>query len=794
MLSANSNGSGSLYTDDKIDIEVTRTDGTKATFSKDYGNGSLIIPTTPQNVTSLFRAGNNSVKVTMTDTRLPYCNSSEYWLVESGGGGSAPAKPNIKPRSDWKGENNGVNDPQTADHIVIHHTKGTNNPGGDGTYARELQLAWKHGSLGVQTLFNPAEELTNLNRGDYKSIRSSWAGQIWLIWAEHELTNNYGDIGYHYLVDPLGNIYEGRWKGSLGENADNKGVSVENSNTGVISIAALGTYGGDGGGLANSFDGGIAEPTQSCINSIQNLTDWLSYKYNIGKSGQYQIPSNCSAPAGQCFVPNIAAHRDFSNKTLSSPTQCPGDNLNKFMAQFRGQGSQSATGTVQYQIGNGIIIGGLSPVVLGVVDPTGKRLGVDPANGQYHQNIPGGTHGKLDLFEDERESGDIPYWLHIPNPVSGIYKIDVVGTGTGAFSVAVGDVKTSASMGMRDTTTAGTKDKYQIIYSTESPSQIELYNDNIPPVTTGTMTCSRDMLGICRSEATIRLNATDTADNGTKPSGVGKIECSYDNKTTWQQCGNAQGGQFVFDKTGKYSFWYRSIDRVSNLEEAKFSGVVDVQRYLSIADMEFKSNQATTVNATGVIHSNGKMTFTNNTTLKMDILNHKGVYSQSGNVNFTYNQKAQVTNTAVIPSYPLSYYKSRCTYHNGALTINDTNPTYNKCVYAKGDITFRATTPKGKLTLVSEGKIKDESTTSTLEAWDTTNGILFYSAKDFTSTTNQSKYTGVIFTPSAIIGGSPSNTTVNGSFFGKTVNFGSGTSMTTNQAAGFPQTTYNLPL
>lgn len=111
-----------------------------------------------------------------------------------------------------------------------------------------------------------------------------------------------------------------------------------------------------------------------------------------------------------------------------------------------------------------------------------------------------------------------------------------------------------------------------------------------------------------------------------------------------------------------------------------------------------------------------------------------------------------------------------------------------------GNVTFNAKTPTGKLTIVSEGYIKDNSTNANLQAWDTTNGILFYSAKGYTTKANGALYTGVIYAPTTQISGGFSNTTLNGGLYSKTVSFGSGTSLTAKQAAGFPTTTYLLPL
>lgn len=215
-LSALSNGTGNIYTDDQINIQITRPDGTTTTFTKNYGNGNTIVPTAPQDVTNLFQTGNNTVKVTMTDLQGPYCNSSEYWLVATtNGGGNVPAKPEVLPRSAWHGDNSGVIVQQNANHIVIHHTATSNDPGGVGTSLRELNLAIHLDPLGtVKNLFNPINVLNT--KGDYSAIRGTWPGEIFLIWIEHKFSKNYGDIAYQYLVDPEGKIYEGRWKGTLG--------------------------------------------------------------------------------------------------------------------------------------------------------------------------------------------------------------------------------------------------------------------------------------------------------------------------------------------------------------------------------------------------------------------------------------------------------------------------------------------------------------------------------------------------------------------------------------------------
>lgn len=553
--------------------------------------------------------------------------------------------------------------------------------------------------------------------------------------------------------------------------------------------------------IADSLDGGTNQPTNTSLQSVQSMVDWLSGKYNINKTGQYQIPQtvdgnpSCVLSPDQCFVSTITGHKDFPPKTQTKATACPGNNLYSYLPTLRGQSSTQPNGTiVPHKNATGLLIGGFSPVVLGVVDPTGNRLGINPATGQYVNNIANGIYGPLNLFDNENDADAPPYVLHVPTVSSGIYRIDVVGTGTGAFTLATEDLQSSTARAINGSTTNGAKDNYQIIYSTANPGQLELFHDTVPPVTTGTMTCSRDMNGTCRSAATVKLSATDKGTNSDPGSGVLKIECSYDNKATWQQCGTTTGGQIVFDKNGKTSFFYRSTDRVLNIEAPKNSGIIDVQRYLSIADTLFKSNFATTLKTTGITQSNGDASFTYNTTVDFDVLNYIGTFSEFGNTTFSIKQKTKVTQPAALPSYPLSYYKTRCTNYTGTMTINDTSPVYNKCIYVIGDVKFNATTPTGKLTIVSEGYITDKSTTANLQAWDTKNGILLYSAKGYTSAANGATYTGVIYAPTSKIDGGFTNTTFYGGLFSKTVNFINGTSLIANQAAGFPTTTYPLPL
>ncbi|MCI0553794.1 MAG: N-acetylmuramoyl-L-alanine amidase, partial [Anaerolineae bacterium] len=114
-------------------------------------------------------------------------------------------QPTIIPRSDWWGSlpSGEINSPRwspvtiTISHAVIHHTVNYNNPP------------------------NPAQIVRQ-------------------IWDDHANNQGWGDIGYNFLIDQFGNIYQGRYNPSL---------STTDTRAG---------HAGGGGGGANAVSVGIA--------------------------------------------------------------------------------------------------------------------------------------------------------------------------------------------------------------------------------------------------------------------------------------------------------------------------------------------------------------------------------------------------------------------------------------------------------------------------------------------------------------------------------------------------------
>ncbi len=136
---------------------------------------------------------------------------------------------------------------------------------------------------------------------------SDWPAVVRAIWSDHTNSNGWGDIGYNYLVDPNGNIYEGR---AGGDNVMGAHFSCANPNT--MGIAALGTFSTVG-------------PSTSALTSIEKMLAWKADQRGIDPL------ATTYHSATQRELENIAGHRDANGTTAPGTcdhsTACPGNVL-----------------------------------------------------------------------------------------------------------------------------------------------------------------------------------------------------------------------------------------------------------------------------------------------------------------------------------------------------------------------------------------------------------------------------------------------------------------------------------
>jgi hypothetical protein len=123
------------------------------------------------------------------------------------------------------------------------------------------------------------------------------------IYQYHALSRGWGDIGYNFLIDRQGNIYEGR-KGGDGV----VGVHAGDYNYGSIGIALMGDY-------------RTVEMTPAMKEALISLMGWEADRYGIN-------PLETSYFVHRDF-PNVVGHRDLWS------TICPGDKVYKVLPEIR---------------------------------------------------------------------------------------------------------------------------------------------------------------------------------------------------------------------------------------------------------------------------------------------------------------------------------------------------------------------------------------------------------------------------------------------------------------------------
>lgn len=135
-----------------------------------------------------------------------------------------------------------------------------------------------------------------------------WAAVVRAIWNFHVLDRGYNDIGYNYLIDPNGLVYEGRGGGDNVQGAHFSGV---NGNT--MGVALLGTF-------------TETAPTAKALDSLKRLLAWKA-----AQRGLVSFSATTHAASG-LMLNVISGHRDGP-----SPTECPGAVLYGLLPRLRAE-------------------------------------------------------------------------------------------------------------------------------------------------------------------------------------------------------------------------------------------------------------------------------------------------------------------------------------------------------------------------------------------------------------------------------------------------------------------------
>jgi hypothetical protein len=136
--------------------------------------------------------------------------------------------------------------------------------------------------------------------------RAEAAAIVKAIQLYHVKGNGWNDIGYNFLVDRFGTVYEGRF-GGIERNV--VGAHARGFNTGSVGIAVLGTYGG-------------ASPSREAQEAVAKLVAWRLDLAHVDPAGLLTFISGGSEryrSGVPVLLRVVSGHRD------TGFTDCPGD-------------------------------------------------------------------------------------------------------------------------------------------------------------------------------------------------------------------------------------------------------------------------------------------------------------------------------------------------------------------------------------------------------------------------------------------------------------------------------------
>ncbi len=162
----------------------------------------------------------------------------------------------------------------------------------------------------VSPVYYPVKHMVVHHTADSNSLsgtQQSWSDRVRAIWSFHTFTRGWGDIGYNYLVDPNGVVYEGRAGG------DDAVAFHDTANYGSMGVVLIGTY-------------ATVDPRPAAVDSLVELLAWKAGQKGIdplGRSFYYGCSrsSYCNPYNPGGIVENISGHRQVT----PGHTSCPGD-------------------------------------------------------------------------------------------------------------------------------------------------------------------------------------------------------------------------------------------------------------------------------------------------------------------------------------------------------------------------------------------------------------------------------------------------------------------------------------
>ena len=150
------------------------------------------------------------------------------------------------------------------------------------------------------------------------------AASVRAIYYYHAITQDWGDIGYNFLVDSAGRVYEGRYSREYAPDAvragdDGRGHGVMAAHARTYNAGTLGIA------LIGDFDDRV--PTTAARDALVRMLTWASIRYGLNPHGYGTYVNPVTGLTIDSST--IAGHRDYN------PTACPGLRLYSMLGDIR---------------------------------------------------------------------------------------------------------------------------------------------------------------------------------------------------------------------------------------------------------------------------------------------------------------------------------------------------------------------------------------------------------------------------------------------------------------------------
>jgi hypothetical protein len=191
--------------------------------------------------------------------------------------------------------------------------------------ADESISGWAKGD--TQTYF-PLQALTVHHTAGSNDLNQDYAATVRAIYSYHVQTNGWSDIGYQYLVDGHGVVYEGRNSGHtsrscLYDGGDGSDFAHQTGTDDVVTGAHVANYNSGNAGIALM---GCYEPTSACsgdttpptaaVDGLEGPLSSLATRHGLDPTGTVHYVNPVSGAVKD--VATISGHRDWD------ATACPG--------------------------------------------------------------------------------------------------------------------------------------------------------------------------------------------------------------------------------------------------------------------------------------------------------------------------------------------------------------------------------------------------------------------------------------------------------------------------------------